>query len=226
MLQELETEYLQSGDYAAANQALELAADTKLSAEDILIEEVVRAKVGDLAKLGEMRWRYRVVDKGQNPRDEAIKVAVAVVWPLCGRCVAVVVAQPPTDTCSCPTAPFCPTAVAPAPMPHTPALPPKVPPSPSSPRPSCPTPAAAPSHPQVFNEARELIEEHIRLSVAQHRSAAGSEERGAQQRKEWAAELSDICQGLALARLVLPLRQTLVPEAQWKGCEDSIREKG
>lgn len=65
---------MQSGDYAAANQALELAADTKLTAEDILHEEVVRAKVSDLNKLGEMRWRYRVVDQGMNPRDEAIKV--------------------------------------------------------------------------------------------------------------------------------------------------------
>ena len=73
-LAELETEYMQSGDYAAANQALELAADTKLTAEDILHEEVVRAKVSDLNKLGEMRWRYRVVDQGMNPRDEAIKV--------------------------------------------------------------------------------------------------------------------------------------------------------
>ena len=127
VLEELETEYMQSGDYAAANQALELAADTKLSAEDLLHSDVVRAKVGDLAKLGEMRWRYRVVDHGQNPRDEAIK---------------------------------------------------------------------------VLDEARELIEEHIRLEVAQQRSAAPLEERTQQYRKRWARELSDVCQGLALARLV------------------------
>ena len=25
-------------------------------------------------KLGELKWRYRVVEEGQNPRDEAIKV--------------------------------------------------------------------------------------------------------------------------------------------------------
>ena len=34
----------------------------------------VRDKVRDLLKLGEMKWRYRVVEEEQSPRDEAIKV--------------------------------------------------------------------------------------------------------------------------------------------------------
>ena len=74
VLHELETEFEQSGDYAAANQALELAANSKLCDEDLHDDVVVRAKVKDLIKLGEMRWRYRVVDEGQSPRDEAIAV--------------------------------------------------------------------------------------------------------------------------------------------------------
>ena len=74
VLHELETEFVQSGDYVAANEALELAASSKLSDEDMQDEMTVRAKVRDLCKLGEMRWRYRVVDQGQSPRDEAIKL--------------------------------------------------------------------------------------------------------------------------------------------------------
>ena len=45
-----------------------------LSEEEIADSDVVRSHVHDLAKLGEMKWRYRVVEEGQNPRDEAIKV--------------------------------------------------------------------------------------------------------------------------------------------------------
>ena len=55
-------------------QALELAAGSRLSDEDLADEGTVRAKVRDLIKLGEMRWRYRVVDEGQSPKVEAIAV--------------------------------------------------------------------------------------------------------------------------------------------------------
>ena len=34
----------------------------------------MRAKVKDLAKLGEMKWRYRVVEEGESPRDQAIEI--------------------------------------------------------------------------------------------------------------------------------------------------------
>ena len=37
-------------------------------------EEAVRTRVNDLIRLAEMKWRYRVVEKGQSPRDEALKV--------------------------------------------------------------------------------------------------------------------------------------------------------
>merc|ERR1719217_684958 len=46
----------------------------KLTEDEIADEETVRDKVKDLLKLGELKWRYRVVEEGQNPRDEAIKV--------------------------------------------------------------------------------------------------------------------------------------------------------
>ena len=46
----------------------------QLSEEEIADGDVVRSHVHDLAKLGEMKWRYRVVDEGHSPREEAIKV--------------------------------------------------------------------------------------------------------------------------------------------------------
>ena len=45
-----------------------------MSEEEIADGDVVRSHVHDLAKLGEMKWRYRVVDEGHSPREEAIKV--------------------------------------------------------------------------------------------------------------------------------------------------------
>ena len=45
-----------------------------LSEDEIADGDVVRSHVHDLAKLGEMKWRYRVVEEEQSPRDEAIKV--------------------------------------------------------------------------------------------------------------------------------------------------------
>ena len=74
VLQEMEKEHEQSGDYTSAHQMLELAMDLKLTEADLHDEKLVRAKVTDLNKLGELKWRYRVVEEGQNPRDEAIKV--------------------------------------------------------------------------------------------------------------------------------------------------------
>ena len=50
------------------------AAQVHLSEEEIADGDVVRSHVHDLTKLGEMKWRYRVVDKGHSPREEAIKV--------------------------------------------------------------------------------------------------------------------------------------------------------
>ena len=45
-----------------------------LSDAEVADADLVRCKARDLGKLGEMKWRYRVVDEGQSPRDEAIKV--------------------------------------------------------------------------------------------------------------------------------------------------------
>jgi|TARA_B110001469_G_scaffold126888_1_gene145804 hypothetical protein len=46
----------------------------KLTEADLQNEDTVRDKVKDLLELGEMKWRYRVVEEEQSPRDEAIKV--------------------------------------------------------------------------------------------------------------------------------------------------------
>ena len=62
------------GDYAQASQVLQLAMTQKLTPADLQQENTVRDKVQDLLKLGEMKWRYRVVEEEQSPRDEAIKV--------------------------------------------------------------------------------------------------------------------------------------------------------
>ena len=34
----------------------------------------VRERVHSLLRLAEMKWRYRVVEKGQSPRDEGLKL--------------------------------------------------------------------------------------------------------------------------------------------------------
>ena len=78
VLELMEKEFEQSGDYSAASQALELMVQSKLSEDDMKDADLVRAKVHDMAKLGEMKWRYRVVDEGQSPRDEAIRILTEV----------------------------------------------------------------------------------------------------------------------------------------------------
>ena len=55
-------------------QVLEIAMTDTLADADLEDVEATRHKVKDLVKLGELKWRYRVVEEGQNPRDEAIKV--------------------------------------------------------------------------------------------------------------------------------------------------------
>ena len=74
VLDTMEKELEQEGDYSAASQALELMSGAPLTEEEMKDAEMVRCKVHDLNKLGEMKWRYRVVEEGQNPRDEALKV--------------------------------------------------------------------------------------------------------------------------------------------------------
>ena len=51
-----------------------MAMTHKLTPDEIKDVEAVRAKTRDLNKLGELRWRFRVVDEGQSPRDSAIEV--------------------------------------------------------------------------------------------------------------------------------------------------------
>ena len=45
VIEEMETEHVMSGDYAAANQTLELTLRTKLTEEDLDDVDTVRAKV-------------------------------------------------------------------------------------------------------------------------------------------------------------------------------------
>ena len=61
------------GDYAAAVGVVAAAALAPLSDGELRDGAAVRA-VRALNKLGEYKWRYRVVDEGGSPRDEAIAV--------------------------------------------------------------------------------------------------------------------------------------------------------
>lgn len=82
------------GDYQHAGEVLELAMTQTLTEAELGSEQKLRARLKDLLKLAEMKWRYRVVDQGQSPRDEAIKAsqgASHAAWPLLnarpdGRC--------------------------------------------------------------------------------------------------------------------------------------------
>ena len=62
------------GDYAQSAQVLQLEMTKKLTDAELHDADTVREKVHHLLKLGEMKWRYRVVEEEQSPRDEAIKV--------------------------------------------------------------------------------------------------------------------------------------------------------
>jgi hypothetical protein len=67
-------QFTEQGDYSAATQALEMLSRAKLSDQDKHDEALVRARVKDLTRLGEMKWRFRVVEEGHSPRDDAIEV--------------------------------------------------------------------------------------------------------------------------------------------------------
>ena len=40
----------------------------------MLTADKVREQLHSLLRLAEMKWRYRVVEKGQSPRDEGLKL--------------------------------------------------------------------------------------------------------------------------------------------------------
>ena len=42
--------------------------------EEAQSHDKVRERVNSLLRLAEMKWRYRVVEKGQSPRDEGLKL--------------------------------------------------------------------------------------------------------------------------------------------------------
>jgi len=74
ILHEMMEDLTNSGDYTAAGQMLEISSLTPLTLEELKDKGKVRDKVHSLNKLGEQRWRYRVVEENQTPREEAIKV--------------------------------------------------------------------------------------------------------------------------------------------------------
>ena len=118
ILNHMSDAHTEEGDYSAATQALEMLSHAKLSQAELHDEELVRARVKDLTRLGEMKWRYRVVEEGQSPRDDAIN---------------------------------------------------------------------------VLTEAKELMESHVKLNERASNATLSS---------EWGAEMAEVCQGLALARLI------------------------
>ena len=62
-----------AGDYLGATVQLEKANDSIAAHDDVSDAELVRSQVVDLTRLAEMKWRYRVVEKGESPHDAAIE---------------------------------------------------------------------------------------------------------------------------------------------------------
>jgi len=131
VLEQMIEEATAEGDYVAAAEVLELEMTAQLSDEELTNEDAVRQKVKGLLKLGELKWRYRVVDEGQNPRDEAIRVLEEAQ-----RCI----------------------------IGHL--------------------------HIILEEEGKARGSQHFEAAVAKHKE------------EKWADELSECCQGLALARLI------------------------
>ena len=150
-------------DSLCSPQVLEIAMARKLNDDDLGDEGLVRAKVKDLNKLGELKWRYRVVEEGQNPRDEAIKV-LGEARTLIESHITVRLAPKRS------MAPQAPKRVASAPN---------------------PTP--------------EAVRPYTRSKTG---SGKWTEVTDAGIRLEWARELSEICQGLAVARLIFNTDRT------------------
>jgi len=64
---------VKAGDYVAAEQDLiKLVQGGEDDSQTVACESSVRASVRSLVRLAELKWRYRVVDKGESPRDAAL----------------------------------------------------------------------------------------------------------------------------------------------------------
>ena len=63
---------LEEGDFISAASELEAGKET-FNDEEVGDATAVRQKVRELTKLGEMKWRYRVVNAGESPRDAALE---------------------------------------------------------------------------------------------------------------------------------------------------------
>ena len=66
----------QEGDYMGAAMQLEKASSSMDGDGDgdVTDAEYVRSRVRDLTRLAEMKWRYKVVDKGESADDAAIEI--------------------------------------------------------------------------------------------------------------------------------------------------------
>lgn len=63
---------VEEGDFVCAASELEASKD-QLSDEQVRDENKVRQKLVELSKLAEMKWRYRVVNAGESPREAALE---------------------------------------------------------------------------------------------------------------------------------------------------------
>ena len=71
---EREKEFAQTGDYTMVQTYAKLQAAQELSPSELLDAAVVRQKVEGLVRLGETKWRFRVVDEGETPRGAALEI--------------------------------------------------------------------------------------------------------------------------------------------------------
>ena len=71
VMHHIEKEHVEAGDFVRAADLVR--ADLDRTTAQPLDHATLSQKITDMIKLAEMFWRYRVVEEGQSPRDEAIQ---------------------------------------------------------------------------------------------------------------------------------------------------------
>lgn len=74
LIKEKEKEFEQAGDYSMASVYAKLHGEHELTPSELQDASLVREKVGALTHLGEMKWRYRVIDEEETPRGAALAI--------------------------------------------------------------------------------------------------------------------------------------------------------
>ena len=209
----------QEGDYTAAAQELASVGAREIAEEDLADDEIVRSRVRDLVRLAEMKWRYRVVAKGESPHDKAIEHLERAKSLIEAHQMCVLAEAAPLPPSGPPSAPAAaaPTDATPATAGSTdnstatPAVDPvsaamaaiSTLPAPAPPRSSETSSGSSPSRPT----SRDLSLRRLRRTAA-----------AAAFRQRWASELSAVLHGLCATHLIFGTGDPAVVEAQLHEC--------